>query len=101
MSECNRLTWIMRRSWPTRGCCDMEKKANLLLYSKAHNDGFSPCIIVSLYMEVNASLQKCSNETQHDSAEDITPMRVPFGRAVSVVSASTYSPRTPSHSAAI
>jgi hypothetical protein len=30
VSECDREASIMRRPWPTRGCCAMEKKMFLL-----------------------------------------------------------------------
>jgi hypothetical protein len=74
----------------------MENKANeLLLHSTAHIDGFSPYTVLSLFMVVNALLQKCSIENQHDCTEDNTLMHVLFGRAVTVLPTSTYYSRSP------
>jgi hypothetical protein len=73
----------------------MEKKAKeILLHFTAHIDGFSPYTVVSLCMVVNALLQKCPNENKLNSAEDSILMHIPLGRAVTVVSASTYSFRS-------
>ena len=37
MSECDREASIMRRPWPTRGCCDVAKKVAVTECCKKSN----------------------------------------------------------------
>jgi len=58
VSECDRETSIMRRPWPTGGCCAVVKKKYIYIYSVTETTPYPIKASCSLYRQISVNIRE-------------------------------------------